>query len=504
MENLLEMRKISKYFPGVRANYNVDLAVQKGEVHALLGENGAGKTTLMNILYGLYAPDAGEIFFNGHRVTIQNPRDAIDLGIGMVHQHFMLVPSLTVVENVVLGTKISNSPFFQKEKAAERVAQVAERYKIKIDVHEKVKNLTVGQQQRLEILKVLYRGAKLLILDEPTAVLTPQEVEDLFVMIDELKYNGVTVIIITHKMREVMRISDRITVLRAGEAIKTLNRADTDPHELSRIMVGKDIVPTYEKAVRQAGPVVLQMEDVHCRLENGLEILKGISLELKGGEILGICGVDGNGQSEMVDTITGLLHVQQGKILHHGEDITNRTPRQILERKIAHIPADRHKRGVLLPMNLTENVMLMDYYQPPNAKGVLLQWGHLEKRTDDILNQFHVKYSSRNQTIQTLSGGNQQKIVLGREIMRHPEILIAMHPARGLDIGATEYVHECLLKERDRGTAVLLVSTELDEILALSDRIAVIYEGRIVGIIPPDTPVETIGLMMTGEACSAV
>ncbi len=500
MENILEMRGVSKFFPGVRANYNVDLDVRKGEVHALLGENGAGKTTLMNCLYGLYEPDAGEIYYGGKKVSIHNPRDAIALGIGMVHQHFKLVPSLTVVENVILGTRAGKSPFVNIKEMAEKVAAVAQKYKIKIDMWDRVEDLTVGQQQRLEILKALYRGARLLILDEPTAVLTPQEVDDLFEMVGALTEHGETVILITHKLREVMAISDRITVLRLGEAIQTLNKEDTNPLELSRIMVGRDVLLEYEKQPYRPGDTILELKDLRCRLDNGLEALKGIDLELKCGEILGICGVDGNGQSEMVDAITGLMPVYRGHVLLQGKDITNCSPRQALDHHISHIPADRHKRGVLLPMNLTENVMLMDYYKPPNAKGVALQWRSLESRTDEILQNFNVKYTNRNQAMSTLSGGNQQKVVLGREIMREPDVLIAMHPARGLDIGATEYVHKAILQERDKGTAVLLVSTELEEILALSDRIAVIYEGQIMGVITPDTPVDEIGMMMAGES----
>lgn len=497
MEPILEMRKICKYFAGVRANYNVDLTVYPGEAHALLGENGAGKSTLMNILYGLYTPTSGEIRINGKTVSIRSPKEAIALGVGMVHQHFMLVPALTVIENVVLGMKGSR---FDLNAAAKEFTELAHRYNMDLDPKAKVWQLTVGQQQRLEILKAIYRGANILILDEPTAVLTPQEVEELFSIIEQLKQEGKTILFITHKLNEVMRVCERITVLRTGEVSATLSAKETDQKRLAQLMVGYELLEMPKKApVSEEQQVILQMKDVCCLNSKGLPGLKEINLEVHAGEILGICGVDGNGQSELCDCITGLREVTQGTISIDGQDTTNRPVREILDHHVSHIPEDRHKRGGVLSMSLIENILLMNYWREPFSKGQLLQWNKINEFSDTLLEQFNVKTPSAKETLGHLSGGNQQKVVLGRELMRDPKLIIAMHPARGLDIGATSYVQKKLIEQRDNGAAVLLVSTELEELIYLSDRIAVIYEGKIVGIVSPDTPIEKLGLMMAGS-----
>ena len=500
MANILEMKKICKYFAGVRANYQVDLEVSKGEVHALLGENGAGKSTLMNVLYGLYTPTSGEIYFDGKLVEIPNPKKAIELGIGMVHQHFMLVSALSVVENVVLGMKGEKTPRLDLASAAARLQSLADQYNMKIDPYAKIWQLSVGQQQRVEILKALYRGAKLFILDEPTAVLTPQEVEELFNMIHTLTSQGNTVIFISHKLNEVMSICSRVTVLRLGEVVATLNTCDTNKEELAKLMVGKEITFEYDKKAMEPAEQtsVLEMKDIECFNSKGVKALKSLNLEVRSGEILGICGVDGNGQSELSDCITGLTKVTAGKVLVNGKDVTNAKPLDVLKRKVSHIPEDRHKRGVVLGMNLVENVLLMNYYRKDFSKGEWLNWKYINKYAGDLLEQYQVKTPSAYEMMGNLSGGNQQKVVLGREILREPDLLIAMHPSRGLDVGATEYVQREIVKERDRGAAVLLISTELEEILSLSDRIAVLYEGEIMGIVSPDIEIHRLGLMMAG------
>ena len=500
MANALEMKNICKYFTGVRANHNVNLTVRQGEVHALLGENGAGKSTLMNILYGLYSPTSGEIYINGKKENITSPQKAIRLGIGMVHQHFMLIPALTVIENVVLGMNENKGPMLDLNAAAKRLTDLAKQYNMQLDPKAKVADLSVGQQQRLEILKALYRGAKLFIFDEPTAVLTPQEVEELFNMFKLLTSQGHTIIFITHKLQEVMTICDRCTVLRLGEVAATVDIKDTNKQDLATLMVGKPVSMVYEKA--EIDPAkqtpVLEVTDLQLKPGHGHKGLKHVNLTIKSGEIIGIAGVDGNGQDELVDCITGLLHAEGGSVRIDGKDLTKATPRQVLESHVSHIPADRIARGVVMPMNMSENVLLMNTRKPDFTKGCFLQWGKINEYTDGIIQKYNVKTPSRNELMQNLSGGNQQKIVLGREIERTPRLLIAMHPARGLDIGATSFVQQNIVDERDRGTAVLLVSTELEEIQALSDKIAVMFEGEIMGIVPPDTPITEISMMMAG------
>ncbi len=498
-ENILEMKNIVKQFPGVLANDHVTFTVEKGEVHTLLGENGAGKSTLMNILYGLYSPTSGEIWLHGEKVDIHSPRVAIEHGIGMVHQHFMLIPALTVIENVVLGMA-QNKQILDLDKAADEIVALAKKYNMKVEPYQMVENLTVGEQQRLEILKALYRGADLLILDEPTAVLTPQEVDELFKMIRLLTSEGHTVIFISHKLNEVMTISNRITVLRGGKSCETVLKGNTDKHQLAKLMVGREIDLQRVEGLPDLGEIVLEMKKVECMSDKGVKALKGLSLEVRKGEILGIAGVDGNGQDEMLECISGLRKVTSGTITIAGTDSTNEHPRNILARGVAHIPADRHKRGMISQMSIKENLMLIDYYKEPFSKNHLLDWKVIEDASKRMVKAFNVKTPSIETMGGSLSGGNQQKMVLARELDRDPEFLIAAHPVRGLDIGATEYVRERLLEERKKGAGILLVSTELEEIMTLSDRIAVIYEGEIMGVVDVyDATVAELGLMMAGS-----
>lgn len=496
---ILVMRDIVKEFGSFRANDGINLEVESGEVHALLGENGAGKSTLMNILYGLYQATSGEIYFEGRPVKIASPKDAIDLGIGMVHQHFMLIPALTVAENIILGMKMPRGILDLKD-ACQKIKELSRQYGLDIDPEAKVWQLSVGQQQRVEIVKALYRGARLLILDEPTAVLTPQEVEDLFGVLNRLTREGITVIFITHKLNEVMAICRRVTVLRAGKVIGTVATCETDKNRLARMMVGREVFFQVDKRPCCPGKPVLEVRNLEALNNKGLKALKGISFSLHKGEILGIAGVDGNGQSELVEALTGLRHVIAGQVLLNGEDVTNLPPRKILERNVAHIPEDRNVRGLVGPMSIKENLILQEYYKSPFSRGWFLNREVINQHAVKMVREFDIRTSSEELPVRNLSGGNQQKVVLAREVFRQPELLIAMHPTRGLDVGATEYVHKRLVAERDRGAAVLLVSTELDEILSLSDRIAVIYEGEIMGIVPgTEAQVEELGLMMAGS-----
>ncbi|MDR1862391.1 MAG: ABC transporter ATP-binding protein [Treponema sp.] len=496
---LLEMRNICKYFSGVRANHNINLEISRGEVHALLGENGAGKTTLMNILYGLYAPTSGEIFWKGQKIEIKSPKNAIDLGIGMVHQHFMLIPALSVVENVVLGTKNKRRGLLNLEGAAETLVSLAGQYNMRIDPWARVSQLTVGQQQRLEILKALYKGADLLILDEPTAVLTPQEVEELFLMIKKLTGENHTVIFISHKLNEIMAVCERVTVLSQGETVKTLDTKDTDRHGLARFMIGRDLSAAVEKKPLAPKNKILEVRELNCFNSKGVRAIKNVSFDLRGGEILGVAGVDGNGQRELVDALTGLCPIESGHILINGYDVTNRPPREILEYKVAHIPEDRHKRGIVLSMNVRENMILMNYYKEPVSKHKILRGDVIDSIYEGLLKKYQIKSPGGDEPIKNLSGGNQQKVVLARELSKSPDLLIAMYPMRGLDVGASEYIRGRLLEERDRGCAVLLISTELEEIISLSDRICVLYEGEIMGELPASgADIQRIGLMMAG------
>jgi len=498
-ENILEMKNITKRFASVVANEDVNLIIKKGEVHALLGENGAGKSTLMNCLYGMYDSYEGEIYFNGQLVNIQGPKNAIALGIGMVHQHFMLIPALTVIENVVLGLK-ENKNVLDLDSAAKKFTKLGEKYNMEIDPWIKVEQLSVGQQQRLEILKALYRNAKLLILDEPTAVLTPGEVDGLFDMISALTSEGHTVIFISHKLNEIMRICDRCTVLRLGKAAATVAIKDVkNRQELAALMVGREVQLTTEKAPARLRGEKLVVKNLSCNNDRGLPAVKNVSFEIHGGEILGICGVDGNGQSELIHCITGLREPAGGQIYINGTESTKLNPRQVLKLGISHIPEDRHKYGMVGPMEIDENLALISYKEALYSKKGILKWKWIRNHSQEVCDDYNVKTPSVREIANNLSGGNQQKFVVGRELERAPGVLIAVHPSRGLDIGATKYIQSQIVKQRDDGTAVMMVSTELDELIELSDRILVMFEGEVMGIVEQkDATRETLGPLMAG------
>ncbi|CAN5141835.1 guanosine ABC transporter ATP-binding protein NupO [soil metagenome] len=495
---LLELRGITKRFPGIVANDHVDFELAKGEVHALLGENGAGKSTLMNILYGLYHPDEGEIRLGGKRIRIDSPRDAIDRGIGMVHQHFMLIPVMTVAENIVLATEPTKGPFLDLASAEKRVRELSKQYGLTVRPEAKVASISVGMQQRAEILKALYRGAEILILDEPTAVLTPQEASELFAILRSLQEDGKSIIFISHKLNEVLEIADRITVLRQGKKIDTVPREGATREGLARLMVGREVVLSVEKPPAEPRETLLEVEDLVVADERGLEAVRGVSLEVKAGEIVGIAGVDGNGQSELIDALTGLRSPAAGTIMAAGKNLTSANARDCLDAGVGHIPEDRQVRGLVLDFTLAENLALHDYAKEPNSRWGWLYPGRLIERAARLLKEFDVR-GGRPQTLAAaLSGGNQQKVVIAREVSRDPRILVAAQPTRGLDVGAIEFVHRRLVKERDEGRAILLVSFELEEILSLSDRILVVYEGRIVGEYEPGVSEEELGIAMTG------
>ncbi|MBA2568554.1 MAG: ABC transporter ATP-binding protein [Actinobacteria bacterium] len=497
--SLLELRGITKRFPGVVANDGVDFDLKRGEVHALLGENGAGKSTLMNVLYGLYQPDEGEIRVNGKPAEIRSPKDAIDLGIGMVHQHFMLIPVMTVAENIVLATEPTRGGvLLDYEAAVDRVEQIARTFKFAIDPRARVESIGVGQQQRVEILKALYRGADILILDEPTAVLTPQETKELFGILRSLTNEGMSVIFISHKLNEVLEIADRVTVLRRGKTIETLPREGATQAQLAKLMVGREVLLRVDKKPAEPGEPLLSVENLSVSDERGLEAVRGVSFEVRAGEIVGIAGVDGNGQSELIDAITGLTKIESGEMRVGTHDITRESARQRLDEGVGHIPQDRQRRGLVLDFSLAENLGLHDYRKEPNSRYGFLFPARLISWARRVLKAFDVRGGGPETLASALSGGNQQKVVIAREVERDPRVLIAGQPTRGLDVGAIEFVHRRLVEERDEGRAVLLVSLELEEILSLSDRILVIYEGRIVGEYGPDVSEEELGVAMTG------
>ena len=502
MAKILEMQCICKHFPGVLANENVCLEVEAGEVHSLLGENGAGKSTLMNVLCGLYKPTSGDILIEGKRTKFNSAKDAMCIGIGMVHQHFMLIPTLTVTENCLIGAKDAGGLRLDIKSATRKIGELAKKYNMDIDPNAKVGTLSVGQMQRVEIIKALYRGARILILDEPTAVLTPQETGELFNMIRSLTANGFTVLFISHKLNEVKEISDRVTVLRLGRAVGTYNTSDCSVEDLARLMVGRDVDFTINRTAQESGDVLLSVHELTLDREQSgsRKILNEVDLEVHAGEVLGIAGVDGNGQSELVECLTGLRRATRGKALYGRKDLIKCTTRQIMSDGVSHIPQDRQKTGLIMPMALTENFILQDYYKDMFGKGALINWKDVHAHSQKLIEDFSIKTPSRFELTQNLSGGNQQKVVVAREISRKPRFLIAMHPTRGLDVGAIEYIHRKLIEQRDNGVGILLVSTELEEILKLSDRIAVMYEGEIMGVVrPSETTIEEMGLMMGGQ-----
>ena len=499
MEIAVEMKDIVKRFPGVLANDNIHLEVEQGEIHGLLGENGAGKTTLMNILSGLSAADAGSIYLYGKEVSFPKCLDAIKQGIGMVHQHFMLVPVFTVAENMVLGHEPRNGLQLDVRQARKLVTEMSDRYGLKVDPNALIRDIPVGMQQRVEILKALSRGIKILILDEPTAVLTPQEVRELYTVMRNLQQQGVTIIFITHKLQEIMEITDRVTVLRDGRHVATVRTTDITQPELAKMMVGREVLLHVNREEQAAGEAVLRIVDVSASDSRGLPALKNINLEVCDGEILGIAGVAGNGQTELVDVITGLRKVDSGKIYISDRDVTQLSARERFYTGLAHIPEDRQRRGLVLQFSLLENLLLGFEDKRPFKRGMLIDYKASKKFADESIHMFDVRTPGSDVLARTLSGGNQQKLIVAREFQREPQVMIASQPTRGLDVAAIEFVHNKLLELRRQGKAVLLVSMELTEILDLSDRILVMYEGEIVGHFRAgSTTPEELGLLMAG------
>jgi general nucleoside transport system ATP-binding protein len=500
VEYVIEMLNIRKEFSGFVANDNITLQLKKGEIHALLGENGAGKSTLMNVLFGLYQPEKGEIKVKGETVKITDPNIANDLGIGMVHQHFMLVDTFTVTENIILGKETTKGGVIDIKTAEDEVRKISERYGLAVDPQAKISNISVGMQQRVEILKTLYRGADILIFDEPTAVLTPQEIKELIQIFKTLIKEGKSIILITHKLKEIMEVCDRVTVIRKGKGIGTVNVNETNPTDLASLMVGRDVEFKTEKTDATPGVDVLEIENLKVKDSRGVQAIKGLNLSLRAGEILGIAGVDGNGQTELIEAITGLRKAESGSVKINGKNVLNLPPRKVTESGLGHIPQDRHKHGLVLNYTIGENMVLQTYYQKPFSKSGVMNFKKIYDKARNLISEFDVRTPSEYTLARALSGGNQQKAIIGREIDRNPDILIAAQPTRGLDVGAIEFIHKRLIEQRDHGKAVLLVSFELDEIMNVSDRIAVIYEGEIVAIVDPkETTEQELGLLMAGS-----
>lgn len=502
---VIEMQNISKRFGDFYANKNINLDLRKGEIHALLGENGAGKSTLMNILSGLLEPTEGQIYMNGQAVDIDSPSKASAVGIGMVHQHFMLIQDFTVVENIILGAEPTSGFVLNKKAARDKIVELSERYSLSVNPDDKIENISVGMQQRVEILKTLYRGADILIFDEPTASLTPQEIEDLILTMRKLSDEGKSIIIITHKLDEIKQVADRCTVIRRGESIDTVMVANTTSIELANMMVGRNVSFKTNKQPANPSDVALTVENLLVKDNRGIAAVENLSLEVRHGEIVGIAGIDGNGQSELVLTITGLMTPESGRVVLNGQDITNQSPREITSAGIGHIPEDRHKYGLILDMKLENNIVLKDYYRSPYSKSGFLNFNAIEERAKSLIEQYDVRTVSEKVNARSLSGGNQQKAIIAREIETKPDLLIAANPTRGLDVGAIEFIHQQLIEERDNNKAVLLMSFELDEIMNVSDRILVMYDGKIVADIPADeTNEEELGLLMAGTSYEEV
>ncbi|MCX7920051.1 MAG: ABC transporter ATP-binding protein [bacterium] len=494
------MRQITKRFGSIIANDAVDLDIVPGEIHALVGENGAGKTTLMNILYGLLHPDSGSIYIKNNLVTFHNPNDAIRQGIGMVHQHFMLIPPFTVTENVILGNEPRRFAYMLNKLSAQaKVKTVSTEYGLQIDPESKIYQLGVGQAQRVELIKTLYRGAEILILDEPTAVLTPQESDELFSILQQFKQQGKTIIFITHKLNEVMELSDRITVMKSGKVVGRLTTRSTTKEEVARLMVGREVLFHIQKPPAKPAEIVLELEKVSAINSQKITILKNISFTLRAGEILGIAGVEGNGQTELIECITGLRKIHSGYIRFLNVNITNLPTRKILQLPIGHIPEDRLKRGLILDYTISDNLILGRHWESNFSHHGFLRLKNIEDNAQKLMRTYDIRPTNPYFLVRNLSGGNQQKVVIARELSRLPKLLIAAQPTRGLDIGATEYIHQQLIDARTQGAGILLVSADLSEILLLSDQIAVMYEGKIVGIVPAEqTDSRQLGLMMTG------
>ena len=500
MPPILELKGITKRFPGVLANDQINLSLNKGEVLALLGENGAGKSTLMNILYGLYQPDEGEILINGQKVTISSPTDAIAQGIGMVHQHFMLIPVFTVTENVMLGDEdVKQAGFLDRKKAADRILEISNHYNLEVNPADYIRDLPVGVQQRVEIIKLLYRDAEILIFDEPTAVLTPQEADELFKIIRSLVDQGKSIIFITHKLREVLDIADRVMVIRRGAVVGETTPAQADKQSLAAMMVGRPVNLEVNRTESKPGELVCSVENLTVVDKFSNVMVDDVSLEVYSGEIVGIAGVQGNGQTELVNAITGLQKSLSGKITLLGEDVTKETPRKITELGSAHVPEDRQADGLVLPFPVAENLVLCTYYKKPFAKGVLLQYPMILKNAEKLIEDFDIRTPNALTPVGSLSGGNQQKVIIARELSRPIKFLVASQPTRGLDVGSIEYIHKRIVQKRDEGCGVLLVSPELDEIMELSDRVAVMFRGKIIAVVPNKGISKAyVGLLMAG------
>ena len=498
-ENVIEMREITKVFGEFVANDKINLELRKGEIHALLGENGAGKSTLMNMLAGLLEPTSGEIVVNGQVVKLDSPSKAASLGIGMVHQHFMLVEAFTVAENIILGSELTKNGVLDITRATREILELSERYGLAVDPSAKVADISVGAQQRVEILKTLYRGADILIFDEPTAVLTPSEIDELMAIMKNLVKEGKSIILITHKLDEIRAVSDRVTVIRRGKSIETVEIAGATNADLAEMMVGRSVSFKTVKQAPQPKEVVLSIKDLVVNENRGVPAVKNLSLDVRAGEIVGIAGIDGNGQSELIQAITGLRKIESGSVELKGQSIVGLHPRQITELSVGHVPEDRHRDGLVLEMMISENIALQTYYKEPLSKKGILNYTNIIDYAKKLMQEFDVRAASEIVTASALSGGNQQKAIIAREIDRNPDLLIVSQPTRGLDVGAIEYIHKRLIQERDNGKAVLVVSFELDEILNVSDRIAVIHDGKIQGIVTPETTnKQELGVLMAG------
>lgn len=496
----VQMTDIVKKFGNFVANDHINLTVNKGEVHAILGENGAGKSTLMNVLYGLYKPTSGSISIFGSPVHIENPRHAIELGIGMVHQHFMLVEPFTVTENIILGMEPTKGMTVDIKSARQQVLELSERYGMHVDPDAKIEDISVGMQQRVEILKVLYRGANILILDEPTASLTPQEIEELINIIHNLTADGKTVLLITHKLKEIKAAADRCTIIRQGKYIDTVDVEAVSEHDLASMMVGRDVQFVVDKQPIEPGEVIIDVQNIHCKDYRGVEVLKGLNLQVRRGEIVGLAGVDGNGQTELVEILTGLRKGEAGKVIIGGKDLFNADAHTLFDNGVSSIPADRQKHGLILDYSVAYNLVLQNHDLPPFSKRGILKKDAIYKHAAELTDKFDIRGAEDGvKEVGKLSGGNQQKVIIAREVTNDKDLLIAVNPTRGLDVGAIEFVHRYIVEQRNKNKAVLLVSFELDEIMSLSDRIEVIYNGKIVGSVPGDQADEKVlGLMMAG------
>ncbi|EMA68134.1 ABC transporter [Halorubrum aidingense JCM 13560] len=502
MNPAVHLDGITKRFPGVVANDDVDLAVERGSVHALLGENGAGKTTLMNVLYGLYRPTEGRVVIDGEPRSFDSPRDAINAGVGMIHQHFMLVEPMRIWENVVLGNEPTEwyGLRVDEDAAREAVRELSARYGFDVDPDARVEDVSVGVQQRVEILKALYRGADILILDEPTAVLTPQEVEDLYDVFEELTDQGKTIIFISHKLSEATHAADEITVLRNGKNVGTVDTDDVTSEQLAEMMVGREVLMERSAATEPPGDVVLDVEGLVAEDDRGVEVVSGVSAQVREGEVFGIAGVDGNGQSQLIESITGLRTPTAGTVSFHGEDLDDVSRRERIDRGMAYIPEDRQARGLVMEYDLTQNAVLGSQHDDEFTDGPRLDWDRAASHAESVIKQYDVRPPDRDATAESFSGGNQQKFIVGREFERDPDLVVATHPTRGVDIGSTEFIHDRLTELRSEGKAVLLVSSKLDEVQALSDRLAVMHDGEFTGVVDPTTVTEEqLGLLMAGE-----